>query len=338
MMRATRIYRRRGLTLLELMLALALTTIVLGVVGMAIDINLRALDSRRDVVEDAQLARAILRLIADDLRGAVQTPDIDLSAVSGVVDAAAGALPEGLDTSGLEDAAGDLGIDTSNLSGLLDEATGATQDIAASTEPPPEPGLYGNQYELLIDTSRLPRVDQYQRMITEQSQLALQDIPSDVKTIAYYVVSEANAGLVTAGQVNDENQPQFGLARRVLDRAVSLRASETTAATSLQQVAEIIAPEVIGIEFNYFDGAEWLTEWDSSQQGGLPVAVRIYLAVHSERASLADADAVTIGAGTVGVDTPQKIYSLTVRIPTAKTVVQAQAAGTTSEDMEAVGL
>ncbi len=42
------------------MLALSLTTIVLGVIGMAIDLNLRVLDSRRNVVEDAQLARGHL--------------------------------------------------------------------------------------------------------------------------------------------------------------------------------------------------------------------------------------------------------------------------------------
>jgi hypothetical protein len=325
--------RRRGLTLLELMLALALTTIVLGVVGMAIDINLRALDSRRDVVEDAQLARAVLRLIADDLRGAVQTPEADFS---GVMDMASGALPDGLDAAGLEDAAGDFGLDTSDMTGLLDEETGPSQDIASSTEPPPEPGLYGNQFELLIDTSRLPRVDQYQRMITDQSQLGLQDIPSDVKTIGYYVVSQANAGVVTSAQMNDQNEPQFGLARRVLDRAVTLRASETTAATTLQNVAEIIAPEVIGIEFSYFDGVEWLTEWDSSQQGGLPVAVRVFLAVSTDRGRLTQEDPMAMQASALQPDTPQKVYSLTVRIPTAKTV--AQAASTTTEDMEAVGL
>jgi hypothetical protein len=315
------------------MLALALTTIVLGVVGMAIDINLRALDSRRDIVEDAQLARAILRLIADDLRGAVQSPDVDFSSVA---DMASGGMPDGLDLEGLEDAAGDMGIDTSDMTGLLDDEVGPSQDIASSSEPPPEPGLYGNQYELLIDTSRLPRVDQYQRMISDQSQLALQDIPSDVKTIAYYVVSEANAGLVTATQMNDGTEPQFGLARRVLDRAVTLRASETTASTAMQSVAEIIAPEVVGIEFNYFDGLEWLTEWDSSAQGGLPVAVRIFLAVSSDRGVVPQTDAMPVGAGTVGLDTPQKIYSLTVRIPIAEPTAETDT--TTSEDMEAVGL
>lgn len=331
MIRSTRRALRRGLTLLELMLALSLTTIVLGVIGMAIDLNLRVLDSRRDVVEDAQLARAILRLIADDLRGAVQAPSIDFSSV---MDLAAGGLPEGMDVAGLEDAAGDLGIDTSGLDalGMSDDASGASQDIAASGEPAPEPGLYGNQYELLIDTSRLPRVDQFQRMITEDSQLALEDIPSDVKTVAYYVVTEANAGLVTSAQLNNSEEPEYGLARRVLDRAVTLRATESAGSMGLQNAGEIIAPEVVGIEFQYFDGAEWLMEWDSSEKGGLPVAVRILLAIRNEQGSVEQTNVASM----TDLQTPHKIYSLTVRIPIAQPTAESDT--TTMEDMEAVGL
>jgi hypothetical protein len=335
MMRSSQRALRRGLTLLELMLALSLTTIVLGVIGMAIDLNLRALDSRRNVVEDAQLARAILRLIADDLRGAVRAPSIDFSSV---MDLASGGVPEGMDVAGLEDAAGDLGIDTSGLDalGLSDDETGPSQDIASSSAPASEPGLYGNQYELLVDTSRLPRVDQFQRMISEDSQLALADIPSDVKTIAYYVVTQANAGLVSSAQLNNSEEPAFGLARRVLDRAVTLRATESAGSTGLQNAAEIIAPEVVGIEFQYFDGAEWLMEWDSSAKGGLPVAVRILLAIRKEQGSLEEMDVASVGVGSTGLETPHKIYSLTVRIPIAEPT--AESSTTTTEDMEAVGL
>ncbi len=250
------------------------------------------------------------------------------------MDLAAGGLPEGMDVAGLEDAAGDLGIDTSGLDalGMSDDASGASQDIASSGEPAPEPGLYGNQYELLVDTSRLPRVDQFQRMITADSQLALEDIPSDVKTVAYYVVTEANAGLVTSAQLNNSEEPEYGLARRVLDRAVTLRATESAGSMGLQNAGVIIAPEVVGIEFQYFDGAEWLMEWDSSEKGGLPVAVRILLAIRNEQGSVEQTDVTSM----TDVQTPHKIYSLTVRIPIAQPTAESDT--TTMEDMEAVGL
>jgi len=54
------------LTLLELMLSMALTAVILVAIGMAIDLHLRMLDSRRGSVEKAQVARAILNQIAEE--------------------------------------------------------------------------------------------------------------------------------------------------------------------------------------------------------------------------------------------------------------------------------
>jgi prepilin-type N-terminal cleavage/methylation domain-containing protein len=71
----------RGFSLLELLLALSLTVVVLVLVNMAVDLHLRSLDSRRAQLEEAQLARAILRMIAEDLRGAVQHHEQDMYGV-----------------------------------------------------------------------------------------------------------------------------------------------------------------------------------------------------------------------------------------------------------------
>src|SRR5688500_6057297 len=53
-----------GMTLLELMLALSLSVVVMGVIAIVIDLHLRTLDTRRTEVEEAQLARAVLRQMA----------------------------------------------------------------------------------------------------------------------------------------------------------------------------------------------------------------------------------------------------------------------------------
>jgi hypothetical protein len=65
------IRKNNAFTLLEILLSLALSVLVLMAVGMAINLHLRLLDSGRTKVEEAQLARAILRNIAQDLRSAV---------------------------------------------------------------------------------------------------------------------------------------------------------------------------------------------------------------------------------------------------------------------------
>ena len=66
-----RLPRRSGFTLLEVMLALGLAVVVLGLVGMGIHVQLAVAAKSRDQVEEAQLARVLLQRIADDLRNAV---------------------------------------------------------------------------------------------------------------------------------------------------------------------------------------------------------------------------------------------------------------------------
>ena len=68
-------------TLLEVVLALALTTVILGLIGVAVNIHLRVADVSRAEVEEAQLARTLLQRIADNLRNA--TPYVPSSADSG---------------------------------------------------------------------------------------------------------------------------------------------------------------------------------------------------------------------------------------------------------------
>ncbi len=61
-----------GFTLLEVVLALALAALVLYTLTLAVGLHLRMADAGRTDVEEAALARALLRRIADDLRGAVR--------------------------------------------------------------------------------------------------------------------------------------------------------------------------------------------------------------------------------------------------------------------------
>ncbi|HND52426.1 MAG TPA: hypothetical protein PLV92_08520, partial [Pirellulaceae bacterium] len=75
----------RGFTLLELILALSLTILILGAMALAIRLNLKTLDSRRNTVENTQLVRAVFRAMSDDLRSAVQMEPIDFNGVQAMV-------------------------------------------------------------------------------------------------------------------------------------------------------------------------------------------------------------------------------------------------------------
>ena len=114
-----------------------------------------------------------------------------------------------------------------------------------------------------------------------EENFALTDIPSDVKTITYYVQSLDTLEPEEADVLEDDVTIASGLVRRRMDRAVTTFAAENGNADDLMQLGDVIAPEVMEIEFQYWDGLQWLLEWDSEVNKGLPVAVeiRLYLPV-----------------------------------------------------------
>jgi len=322
---------KSGVTLVELLLALALTGVVLMVIGMAIDLNLRTLDSRRAEIERAQLAQAVLRHIAMDLQNAVIYEPLDMSSVpqmasgGGAMNLAGGA--------GMSDLLG--GSDPLGGSGLLDDSglgldstlSENTLDIANTVAPPSVPGLFGNQYELQVDVSHLPRVDQYERMFATSSEAVVADIPSDVKTVAYYLNSGvldpagAVAGVdpaASSGVTGMTGTGGSGLVRRALDRAVTAWASQSGSLDTQVTYGDLLAPEVNYLEFRYFDGTQWLTEWDSSTLGGLPVAVEITIGIDPAYGlDQASTDVAQMREVSMS-DMTEYMFRLVVRIPTAK--------------------
>jgi prepilin-type N-terminal cleavage/methylation domain-containing protein len=63
--------KQAGFTLVEIVLALALVVVVLGLLGMAVDVHLRVADVGRKELEDTRLARMVLQRMGDDLRNAI---------------------------------------------------------------------------------------------------------------------------------------------------------------------------------------------------------------------------------------------------------------------------
>ena len=60
-----------------------------------------------------------------------------------------------------------------------------------------------------------------------------------------------------------------------------------------------VIPEIVGCQFEYFSGSAWTTSWDSQQQQGLPLAIRI-------RLRLVTADNLETLSRTTGTTTSQE--------------------------------
>jgi hypothetical protein len=339
--------RSCAFTLLELLLALALSALVFVAISMAIDLNLRTIDSGRTEIEESQLARAVLRHIADDIRGAVQHQVIDFSSLEGLTDTATaglGNLESELDLVGTDldpnntdnPAGGQTGGQSGGQTGGQGGAGGAdalgelagglmgeTSDpleISTTAAPPPIPGIYGTQYELQIDVSRLPRPDEFSGVMTLGVGASPVQLPTDIKTVSYFLRPPETATddnySMTRGGFTDEAR-LGGLVRREIDRAAGLMAAENAGSAFLDEMGDVIAPEVTHLEFRYFDGTQWLLEWYSDQMEGLPVAIEIALAVTPQKFLQTDEDSPFASSGEE-LFRGEVVYRMVVRLPAAK--------------------
>ncbi len=306
---------RPGFTLLEVILATALAAFLVVAVGGAIQFYLRHVSNSQTEVEQVQLARAIMRLIESDLRSAVWKNQIDFESVEALAsESAAGQLG---------DLAMEAGIDPSLAGSALDSST---TNIASSTMLPAAIGLYGNATELQLDISRVPRVDEYDPQYTGFRNRELGDLPSDIKTVAYFLLVPGMR-MTGHGQIGsgEQNQPQFGLVRRELDRAVTQYALNEGNIEGLDASAEVLAPEVSMLIFRYFDGYEWYEEWDSEVLGGLPLAVDVILAIRDYETTQALLNEEPVDEPTntnTEISNPAlgKVYRRLVRIPIAQPI------------------
>lgn len=413
--RTTRTGRRSrtavaGFTLLELLLALALSVLTTAIIANLVQMYTSNFTTRGEDIRRIALARSILNMIADDLRSTVVKQEFDASVLqqlltgqggggggggagsgaggasgasgggasgagadsgsSGGTGSSGGSFGQGAglgsggsgtNTSGAGGGAGSgsgsggfgagqTGSQSGSLGGTgSDTGTGTAEDgtaTGAMLSSALPLGIYGSLSSLTIDVSRLPRPDEY--IAQQQSIMSgeLTDVPGDIKSVGYYVQVPTNTGVSdTMNEVTstpDNGGMVGGLVRREIDRAVMANAEELGQTDQLMRTGELVAPEVISLEFSYFDGMQWLTDWDSSAQG-LPLLVEISLAMQSKsgekRAGIV-APGVSISTMPYEEQTAYgiEVYTLTVAIPGAQTQAATAATADAAAGMEAMGL
>ncbi|PQO25432.1 hypothetical protein C5Y96_24125 [Blastopirellula marina] len=299
-----------GFTLLEVLLASSLSVLILLALGGAIQFYLFQVTDSQTSIEQAQLARAVMRRMETDLRSAIWKNEIDFSSVESLAaDSLAG---------GAGDLAASAGLDPTMAEDAL--AGSNTQELATSGVIPTTIGLYGNAYELQVDISRIPRIDEYDPQYTSFRSREIGDIPSDIKTVTYFLLQPGVSSL-GHGTVGDAGitETQFGLVRRELDRAVTQYALNNGDSANLDASAEILAPEVSLVQFRYFDGFTWVEEWDSEAMGGLPMAVDVIIAIRDHDMTQALLSGGAVETQVADATNPMgQVFRRLIRIPTAK--------------------
>lgn len=256
---------RRGYTLLELLLSLTLSVVIVGAIGVAIQLYLIALTRQQALIERKQIARSVTQMISSDLRAGVQYKAADYSGLENLV------------KTQLLTANNPQPADEEEEEMVEEETPPVVDEEAVSSRP----SLVGGPNSITIDISRLPRLDQYNPIIADND--AGMQTKSDVKTLAYFF-SNANPTNQNGVQFSPTAAPG-GLYRRTIDRAVAQFNGDSGLTSTPDEYCDLVANEVAEIQFRYFDGETWLTSWDSEENGGFPPAVEVTIVMDPRRMS-----------------------------------------------------
>lgn len=320
--------KRAGYSLLELMVALALSVLLLGAIYAGLDLFWRYSTTGQEEVERAQLARAVLRTIEMDLRSVVYKSAAEEASSGNSSGMGGGASGMGGGSAGgggggASGSSGSFGSSTGSggqsagsggstpggtsqqsfTSGGQSAAGGSSSPggsgggtaavAAVATQPA---GLVGDSVTLLLTVSSPSRRFDYAPLGS-----GVPGRTSDLLSVAYELGSPQAASAVPTGLMRMEGD------RLLLSQADAQGNQQLLAANT-----RLLASEVTALRFAYFDGYSWRTTWDSSQMSGLPMAVEVEVEITTPpRGSRPGASVKTREA-------KSQTYRLVVAIPLAK--------------------
>jgi len=233
---------RDGFTLLEMLLASGIAVLLMAALYVSMEVNLKYAAAGREVVDQAELARALLSRITADITGA-------LSPISATKSTSA----------------------TGTTTTMTDDST----TTSLTTVTPLNMGVVGDATLLTLYVSRVPNWAAAAPAGTtnaDQQQLTF----SDQKRISYWLSTVGDAGL----------------AKQDSDRVTADPSDDPLPPGLADEEKMIIASEVVGLAFRYFDGTTWQDTWDGSILGtdgvtpvGPPRAIEIRLDIRQPGAN-----------------------------------------------------
>jgi type II secretory pathway component PulJ len=231
--------RRRGLTLLEVLLAAGLGLILMSAVYASLDQAWRLNIQGRTELERNQIARAVLRQI-----------ELDVRAVMFESQTASTETPDDADANA-----------NAATTEEEDEWTGSL-------------GIRGSATELWIDLSHVSRDLEFQGESTAVRQSDLQTVAYFLSESAM-VAAEQTATGAAASPITLQDNDGVGLVRSQGERSVLRSLNSSGSDTILPGPVQMLAPEIELVMFRFFDGLTWYEEWDSSTVGALPRAIEV---------------------------------------------------------------
>jgi prepilin-type N-terminal cleavage/methylation domain-containing protein len=262
-------HRRAGFTLLEVLLASAISLLLLAALYLAFDLTLQQADVGREAVQRGDIARAVTNRITIDLAGCIGP--MPPRSGGGIPEDQIATTASGSSTTETGSASGSSSSESTATAAATAAATATgTNDLAqseaeASVDLPFRGGLFGSESQVTLFVSKVPPA------LAEAATSANAGDPrADLRRVTYYFVP--NKGLcrqekpwVTAPGIRDSVNPVGG-----------------------EEDADVLSEDVKSVSFSYFDGTAWASEWtgsdgltDGKSVKGPPRAIKITMTIQA---------------------------------------------------------
>jgi type II secretory pathway component PulJ len=278
--------QRSAFTLLEVVLALSLAVILLGAIFTAMDQSWKMTSRGREEMERSQLARALMRKIAIDIRSIAYVPppvtDSDSTSGSSSTTSSSG-------SSGSTTAASAASTASSSSSSGSTSSTTGTSSTTDSDEPSARSiGIRGNTQRIEMHISRARRDLEFSANLDGAK---MHSHTSDLRVVTYQLAMPG-VSIMPGGAMMQ------GLIRTEGDRMATQLVEEKGAAPTSLSLPQALAPEVATVQFRFFDGVTWFTVWDSEEAGRLPRAVEVIITFAPSQAKTGPALRVNVSQST----------------------------------------
>lgn len=264
----------RGFTLLEIVLALGLASLLLAALYTALQMHWSSSALGQVEMERTQVARALFRRIETDLR-AVVFRDTPLTSSTDT----ASSSSSGSTTSGTDSSSGASDNSSNSGSATASGSSGSTSSSATTTEnySTQKTGVFGDSQMIVVHCSLPSRATRIGVATNDNTNgVSAEDVNSDMQSVAYFLAgSGSTLAQQFSGSLSSRLAQSTGLARLQGGRMAMQAADESGDLSSMAAGVKLLAPEVASISFEYFDGVSWTATWDSATSNSIPNAVRI---------------------------------------------------------------
>lgn len=244
--------RRPGFSLLEMILTLAIAMVLLSALYLALYTQLRQAEAGRELIGESLLVRSIFARLGGDVAGQLAPVDPRVLHEGEALDSGASA----------DEPATNGSSGASSSESAASEAGGAADSMSLNVAPARfNLGVRGEPDRLVLSITRA----------RGQSKAEGPQSP-DLRRITYWLAGSASEPL--------------GLAREELTQVTSDQAGRLPPDVEGDLEQYLVAPEVVGVAFEYHDGAGWQPSWDGLAPGpdgdtpiGPPLAIAVTLSL-----------------------------------------------------------